>query len=620
MTWSRRAVVLSALTLGGLVASGAPLVNPRSRGMPPRVRHLQVAAHPDDDILFMNPDLATGIHNRHSTVGIYLTGGESDLPNPAEYAAQRQEGTRASYARMAGVRNDWTRGTLPIAARLVEVNELRARPEIMLVFLNLPEDNNPTAGRALTRLWKDPRTTVHSLITTTGMVRRPFPYTRADVITVLAAIFEQLRPTTIRMQDGQPDHRYQAQWTGFHNHPDHVIGARFAVAAAEHYMANPRRGAPIFHYRDYNIADAGINLAQPDRLRKKDYFRAYAQHDSQAGLAGAYVNWTERGYYRWQRGGSWAARDRAGRIHAFAVYGPRIMHWTGTEDASWAAPRNLPSPELLRPSLTLIEDGSGGLTLLAQSLDGTRILLKRQLISGAWPPEWTTIGAPRGTQIGTPTGLLDGQGRLLVLTRVTDRGVCVRAVDVEPRWRCLGGQNLRDGVSAALGADGRVNIVAATLDRILYWRERPGGEFTLVQGNFGGLRPVSPPVAVNTGERITIYVRTEGSGEIAEVLDDGRTRLLPNPGGQTPPVAVGAAPLVVRDSGSGVNAWAGEHWVDLGGHVLDHPSVLLDPTGLATIIALGADGRLLLNRQQPAPQGVVFGGWRPASREPRAVP
>lgn len=94
---------------------------------------LQVVAHPDDDLFFMNPDLSRSISTGVKVATVYLTSGESDgrneahsphLQDPARpadhaaYAEARQNGIRAAYAQMAtGDRTSaWQRTSVPTAA------------------------------------------------------------------------------------------------------------------------------------------------------------------------------------------------------------------------------------------------------------------------------------------------------------------------------------------------------------------------------------------------------------------------------------------------------------------------------------------------------------------------
>lgn len=93
---------------------------------------LQVVAHPDDDLFFMNPDLSRSISTGVKVATVYLTSGESDGRNEAHsphledpagpadhaaYAEARQNGIRAAYAQMAtGSRTSaWQRRSIPTA-------------------------------------------------------------------------------------------------------------------------------------------------------------------------------------------------------------------------------------------------------------------------------------------------------------------------------------------------------------------------------------------------------------------------------------------------------------------------------------------------------------------------
>ncbi|HWO68489.1 MAG TPA: PIG-L family deacetylase, partial [Umezawaea sp.] len=131
-------------------------------GEPPRDSSplsLQVVAHQDDDLLFMNPDVRDDVRAERAVVTVFLTAGEAAASDPAEYMAGRQAGARSAYAAMADVPDDWIGESLRIDAdHAVEQYSLRARPSVKLIFVNLPEDGTRTArgGRhALRRLWAD---------------------------------------------------------------------------------------------------------------------------------------------------------------------------------------------------------------------------------------------------------------------------------------------------------------------------------------------------------------------------------------------------------------------------------------------------------------------------------
>jgi GlcNAc-PI de-N-acetylase len=159
--------------------------------------YMQILAHEDDDILFMNPDMANEIADGVTTISVYLTAGQScgvgncSLPPtdgecPADYmpdktppttclypgdsappliltreefAAARQGGIRAAYAQMAGVPNIWTRTLIqPDGNYTVELFTLLSAPRIHLVFMDLPDGGDTIAPNnyALTSLYGDP--------------------------------------------------------------------------------------------------------------------------------------------------------------------------------------------------------------------------------------------------------------------------------------------------------------------------------------------------------------------------------------------------------------------------------------------------------------------------------
>ena len=93
----------TGIAVGAVAALLLPLGAPGAEGTASRPSHVQVAAHPDDDILFMNPDESLAIRSGARVTSVYLTAGESDVEPSGEYAAQRQAGAHAAFAYMAGV-------------------------------------------------------------------------------------------------------------------------------------------------------------------------------------------------------------------------------------------------------------------------------------------------------------------------------------------------------------------------------------------------------------------------------------------------------------------------------------------------------------------------------------
>ncbi|MEJ8644621.1 PIG-L family deacetylase [Streptomyces sp. MS1.HAVA.3] len=185
---------------------------------------VQIVAHPDDDLFFMNPDLSRSLLSGTQVTTAYLTSGESDGRNEAHggaardpeqpadrthYAEARQNGIRAAYAQMAtGDRTSaWRRTVMPTAGGgRAEVDVLITKPQVHLVWLMLREarstgGDNPASLRGL---WNGRIPALDAQLTSGTPVKEPFSYTKDQLIQAMAGVLEQYRPTTIRMQDPTP--------------------------------------------------------------------------------------------------------------------------------------------------------------------------------------------------------------------------------------------------------------------------------------------------------------------------------------------------------------------------------------------------------------------------------
>ncbi|GAA2789201.1 PIG-L family deacetylase [Saccharopolyspora taberi] len=444
----------------------AALVQGRASAAAPERSHVQVVAHPDDDILFMNPDVQIAIRSGAAVTSIYLTAGESDVRPADQYAAQRQAGTRAAFAQMAGVADDWDRLETVLRGRhVVEIASLRARPEIRLVFVNLPDDNDPAAvgGRhALTRMWQDGRSRVNTLVPNGSALTRSSTYDRQEVISMLADLYERFAPTVLRTHDPEPDPRYQPQWEPHFNHPDHVMTARFAMAA----LGNRR--THTYRYRDYNIADSPMNLPGNLVAEKRETFGRYAVHDPVVSMLDPYATWLRSMRLRWPRSPAWAATDIRGRpVFAF-VSGQRVH--VGNRVVS--TPGFVP----LEGSPVLAPGPSGALVLAVQASGTGEIFLNRQDLSGRWQ-RWVNLGRPPGggvTHVGPPA-VIAGQAGVVVAVRNGRGGV---SVDQGSGWVDIGGAELADQIAITLDSQAALHVFATARSGLLHWRQ--AGRFELV--------------------------------------------------------------------------------------------------------------------------------------------
>ncbi|GAB3694313.1 PIG-L family deacetylase [Saccharopolyspora tripterygii] len=432
-------VVALSLAAPGVAAGGSP-----------RPSHLQVVAHPDDDMLFMSPDVPLAIRAGARVTTVFLTAGESDVQPQAEYAAGRQAGARAAFAAMAGVADEWTRSVLELPGhRLVEWQRLRHRPSVSLVFFGLPDDNNPSSRHALSRLWHDPGHRERT-ITAAGSIVPSVGHDRDSVIECLVRLRETFAPTLVRAQDPRPDPRYQLHWGGAHDHPDHVAAARFAETALR------GTGLPLLHYRDYNIADAPPNLPERVVADKRAVFARYAEHDPQVSLSAPYDAWIAAMRLRRPPGTRWTTVG--GHVH---VRGKELILTRSGVESVVDTPGFVP------------RDGSASFagpgTIVAQERDSGAVWLKE----GALP--WRPLGVPPprkpGVDLGPPSAVPVRDG-VVVALRDSGGGVSVRDAG---GWCRLGGSDVGDEVSAVVGSRGAVHVLAASGHAMVHWRLTEAG-------------------------------------------------------------------------------------------------------------------------------------------------
>ncbi len=228
-------------------------------------RSMPMVAHPDDDLLFMNPDIIRDIEAGACVRTVFLTTGDAN--RDASYWLLREDGVRAAYATMAGVEDAWTDGTLSVGDRRLAVSTLDAAPGISLVFMHLPDGNRRGTGNAihgrqsLMRLWLGE---IESIDPVDGRAA----YRAHELRTTLTALVEDFDATTVRAQDWTLDFR-----TG--DNADHTAAALFVRAAAARADSDPN----LLAYAGYPSWTQPANVNGRELGLKADALLAYARHD-----------------------------------------------------------------------------------------------------------------------------------------------------------------------------------------------------------------------------------------------------------------------------------------------------------------------------------------------------
>jgi LmbE family N-acetylglucosaminyl deacetylase len=267
-----------------------------NNSLPPRSRELNIVAHPDDDLLFMNPDIMTSIRERNTVRTIYLTA--MIATDEDDYWRHREMGIKAAYAFMAGVGNHWDHCQYALTGHVLHLERLRAAPQVSLVFLRLPDSADPrpriTTLRTLDNAKSD--TLIESV---DGRSR----YTRDQLRHGLTGLIADFKPSVIRLQDWQTTEDYDRDITNpaAADHPDHIRTVVISRQAVSDYEDK----CQTLYYRNYNISYDPPNLA-PDVARlKRAIFLRYVDYDSLIGgdeqrtfssPFSTYEPWLERQY------------------------------------------------------------------------------------------------------------------------------------------------------------------------------------------------------------------------------------------------------------------------------------------------------------------------------------
>ena len=242
------------------------------------------AAHEDDDLLFLNPDIPHAFAAGKYVTVVYLTAGSctGDTGEQAYYL-DREAGVRAAYARMANVADEWTVTDQPIR----EVR-LTAEPRISLVFFRLPASKSEAgnvcdlAATNLRGLWNDGLPDADLALTS---LDEAHSYTRAQLVAAVTGLLRRWHPVQIETLDnrglfgtGADVSGRQIVFTGnggncyYYDHSDHYYSAKFAWLADESYADVHT----ITRHRGYNIANENANLAAADIPLKRAMFRRMA--------------------------------------------------------------------------------------------------------------------------------------------------------------------------------------------------------------------------------------------------------------------------------------------------------------------------------------------------------
>ncbi len=255
---------------------------------------MNIVAHQDDDLLFMNPDLLHSVRSGHCIRTVYLTAGDAGANAP--YWLAREQGSEAAYQEMIGHKTTWIQRQVRLpGGQYVTIASPQGDNRFSLIFMHLPDGNLRGEGftashyQSLAGLLDGHHTALQT-------VDQQSHFTAGQLVDGLTELFHTYQPAVIRTQSNYGGSQ-------FTDHSDHRATGQFVVQAHKKYQTQQFAGyvnVPLVFYKGYPIHEQPPNLAGRDLADKTAAFLAYAAFDggvchsieecSQVSTYGSYIN------------------------------------------------------------------------------------------------------------------------------------------------------------------------------------------------------------------------------------------------------------------------------------------------------------------------------------------
>ncbi len=245
--------------------------------------NINIVAHADDDLLFLNPDILHDIKADICVLTLVATAGDANLDS--SYWFSRESGLKAAYANMANVENTWVQSDDSINNHTVKTFKLVDKPTVSIGFLRLPDGNWDGSGfsnngyESLQKLWTGNISSINTLDSNSS-------YTKESLIETLNGLMQLYSTQNIRTQN-YVDSYSEA------DHSDHYTIAYFVNEASKRYQSQHN----LLPYFDYETQNMEVNVFGEDLVQKQNAFMAYAANDNQ--LCQTLSECMNRNYGQW---------------------------------------------------------------------------------------------------------------------------------------------------------------------------------------------------------------------------------------------------------------------------------------------------------------------------------
>ncbi len=234
---------------------------------------LNIVAHQDDDLLFMNPDVQKDISAGRCVRTIYMTAGDAGANQ--FYWLGREQGSESAYSRMTGNDTVWIQRIVKLRDnQYITIANPKGNIKISLIFIRLPDGNIHGQGydaskrESLQKLYSGAIPSIQSVYGNSV-------YTAESLTTALTEIMHAYQPAEIRTMATLASTQYP-------DHSDHMAVSRFTERAYLQYELNQYNNSvtiPIKHYIGYPIHAMSENVFDNELDDKTSVFLSYAKHD-----------------------------------------------------------------------------------------------------------------------------------------------------------------------------------------------------------------------------------------------------------------------------------------------------------------------------------------------------
>ncbi|RBL72109.1 carbohydrate-binding protein [Pseudomonas sp. MWU13-2625] len=278
-------------------ASAASTLAPKAKTVERQDCHgvhlVNVVAHMDDDLLFIEPGISKILGAGGCVTSIFMNGGSSGAG--FDYVLRRESASKKAYEKMLGIPTEWTPALISAgSARLMSVTA-DARPGLKLIFLRVPGGHVRGGDVPLADLLDLDKTVLSwsYLDSESGPANN---YSRASLIALLTQLIVGEGATTVYALN--PD------TVPYVEHPDHIYSARLTRLA----MQNINADIPVIYHQTYPTAALAPNVEPADVQAKRHVAASYFHFEGGEPVSSVFSEAT------WN--GNWVARRSFTLSHA----------------------------------------------------------------------------------------------------------------------------------------------------------------------------------------------------------------------------------------------------------------------------------------------------------------